>query len=227
MHLVPTIDRLLDQDYLADTLTTFLRTPAEAPLGQNFIDPRSPDVAHFVRDVIQPRVEALGYRDFLHDDDNNLAFLIGGEDFPDHRSEPPTLLLMAYSSSHHGNRMDDPYSGKIESAARYGADEPCAFGRGAGKKGSLAAALAALRIVRDSGATLRGRLVFAVNTEGYSSHGGSEHIFAGLASRGVRPAGAMLCTGTGLRACLGNRGRVDIFVKVIGHETHSSQPTPA
>ncbi len=227
MDLVRTIDRFLDEDYLVETLTTFLRTPAEAPLGQNFVDPRDPDVVHFVRDVIQPRVDAFGFKDFLNDEDNNLAFLIGGggrEGAEKDRSEVPTLLLMAYSSSHHGNRMEDPYSGKIESAARLGVDESCAFGRGAGKKGSLAAALTALKIVHDSGAALRGRLIFAVNTEGYSSHRGSEHIFAGLVTRGLRPVGAVLCTGTGLRACLGNRGRVDILVKVIGHETHSSQP---
>ena len=226
MDLVRTIDRFLDEDYLVDTLTTFLRTPAEAPLGQNFIDPRDPGVVQFVRNVVEPRVNAFGFHDVLNDEDNNLAFVIGGGSAGAERdrSETPALLLMAYSSSHHGNRMEDPYSGKIESAARLGVNEPCAFGRGAGKKGALAAALTALKIVHDSGAALRGRLIFAVNTEGYSSHRGSEHIFAGLVAHGLRPVGTILCTATGLRACLGNRGRVDIFVKVIGRETHSSQP---
>lgn len=217
MDLLQTIDSLLDDRELIDTLTTFLRTPAEAPLGQNFIDPRDPQIVYFVRNVIQPRIEALGSRDFLEDADNNMAFTFGGQ-------ADPTLLVMGYSSSHHGNRMEDPYSGKIESAARYGLDEPCAFGRGAGKKGSLAAALAALKVVRGAGIALRGRLVFAINTEGYSSHRGSDRIFAGLRRHGVAPAGAILCVGTGLRACLGNRGRVDIFVTVRGRETHSSQP---
>ena len=189
MDLVHMVDRLLDQNYLIETLTTFLRTPTEAPLGQNFIDPSDPDVVHFVRDVIQPRIEALGHSDFLNDQDNNLAFLIGGDGSRqggEGLKGKPTLLLMAYSSSHHGNRMKDPYSAKIESAAQYGVVEPCAFGRGAGKKGSLAAALTALKIVHDSGARLRGHLIFAVNTEGHSSHRGSEHIFTGLARKGLR-----------------------------------------
>jgi succinyl-diaminopimelate desuccinylase len=206
-----------DDRFLVDTLTEFLRTPAEAPLGQNFIDPRDPHVALFVRRVIEPRVEALGLKDLLHDDDNNLVFTVGD-------GAGATLLLMGYSSSHHGNRMEDPYSGRIEDASRYGVNELCAFGRGAGKKGSLAAALAALKIVVESGAKLRGRLVFAVNTEGYSSHRGSQRIFDGLDRLGFKPDTALLCVGTGLRACLGNRGRVDVLVTVRGRETHSSQP---
>ena len=212
-----TIAKALDRAYLIETLTTFLRTPADAPLGRNFIDPRDPDVVRFVREVIQPRLEALGYVDVLSDEDNNLLCL--SEARPG-----PTLLLMAYSSSHHGNLMPDPYSGRVESARAYGVDEPCAFGRGAGKKGALAAALSAVKLLRDSGHRPRGRLALALNTEGYSSHRGSERIFQGLKRHGVRPQAAIMCVGTGLRACIGTRGRVDIFVEVVGREAHSSQP---
>jgi acetylornithine deacetylase/succinyl-diaminopimelate desuccinylase-like protein len=212
-----TIERHLDRTYLTDTLRTLLRTPAEAPLGQNFIDPRDPSVVHYVREVIQPRLAALGFVDVLEDEDNNLLCLAGD-------GVGPTLLVMTYSSSHHGNRMPDPYSGKVEWAARYGVDELCTFGRGAGKKGALAAALTALKLIRDSGIRLHGRLALAINTEGYSSHRGSERIFRGLAAEGVRPHGAIMCVGTGLRACIGQRGRADVFVEVIGREAHSSQP---
>jgi acetylornithine deacetylase/succinyl-diaminopimelate desuccinylase-like protein len=153
----------------------------------------------------------------LLDEDNNILCL--SEDRPG-----PILLVMAYSSSHHGNRMPDPYSGRVESARAYGVDEACAFGRGAGKKGALAAVLSALKLLRDLGLPLRGRLAFALNTEGYSSHRGSERIFRGLDRHGVRPHAAIMCVGTGLRACIGERGRVDIFVEVVGREAHSSQP---
>jgi acetylornithine deacetylase/succinyl-diaminopimelate desuccinylase-like protein len=211
------IERHLDRAYLEDTLRTFLRTPAEAPLGQNFLDPQDPSVALYVRGVVQPRLAELGFADLLADEDNNLLCLAGG-------GVGPTLLVMPYSSSHHGNRMADPYSGKVEPATAYGVDELCAFGRGAGKKGALAAALTALKLIQDSGIRLQGRLAFAVNTEGYSSHRGSERIFRGLTAENVRPDGAIMCVGTGLRGCVGQRGRVDIFVDVIGREAHSSQP---
>jgi acetylornithine deacetylase/succinyl-diaminopimelate desuccinylase-like protein len=212
-----TIAHYLDRAYLTETLLTFLRTPAEAPLGQNFIDPRDPDVTHYVRDVIEPRLAALGLTDVLKDEDNNLLCLDGS-------GEGSTLLTMTYTSSHHGNRMADPYGARVERATAYGVDEDCAFGRGAGKKGSLAAVLAALKMIRDSGARLRGRLALAVNTEGYSSHQGSERIFQSLGAMGPMPHGAIMCVGTGLRACIGQRGRVDIFVEVAGREAHSSQP---
>ncbi len=212
-----TIERHLDRVYLEDTLRTFLRTPAEAPLGQNFIAPQDPSIAHYIREVVQPRLAALGFVDVLDDEDNNLLCLAGD-------GVGPTLLVMPYSSSHHGNRMPDPYSGKVEPATAYGVDELCAFGRGAGKKGALAAALTAVKLIQDSGVRLRGRLVLAINTEGYSSHRGSERIFQGLAANDVRPDGAIMCVGTGLRGCIGQRGRVDIFVEVIGREAHSSRP---
>jgi acetylornithine deacetylase/succinyl-diaminopimelate desuccinylase-like protein len=212
------IESHIDRAYLTQTLTTFLQTPSDAPLGQNFIDPRDPLVAHCVRNVIQPRLEALGYTDLLNDEDNNLV-CVGGAD------QEPTLLMMAYSSSHHGNLMPEPYSGKIESGSAYGVDETCAFGRGAGKSGAMAALFAALKLIKDRGIRLRGRLVLAINTEGYSSHRGSTTIFRGLAKAGLRPQAAVLCNGTGLRACIGQRGRVDVFVDVIGRETHSSQPS--
>ena len=210
------LDRALDDAYLLDGLTTFLRTPAEAPLGQNFIDPRDPQVAHFVTEVIKPRVASLEPATLTQDGDNNLVATWGGAG--------PTLLLMTYSSSHHGNLMEDPYSGTIESAARYGVDEVCAFGRGGGKKAALAAALAAVKALRDAALPIRGRLVVAVNTEGYSSTRGSEGVHAALKAARIAPDGAVMCFGTGLRGGIGTRGRVDILVDVIGRETHSSQP---
>jgi acetylornithine deacetylase/succinyl-diaminopimelate desuccinylase-like protein len=216
--LPATIAAQIDHTYLQDTLTTLLQTPSDAPLGQNFIDPRDPSVAHCVRNVIQPRLEALGLTDVMADEDNNLLCLGGG-------AQEPTLLAMAYSSSHHGNRMPDPHSGKIQRASAYGVDELCAFGRGAGKNSAMAALLTALKLFRDEGIDLRGRLAVVINTEGYSSHRGSATVFRGLAAAGVRPQAALMCNGTGLRACIGQRGRVDVFVEVVGRETHSSQPS--
>lgn len=210
------IDERLDDAYLLEALTTFLRTPADAPLGQNFIDPRDPQVAHFVDQIVKPRLAALAPATLTQGDDNNLIAVWG--------RTGPALLLMPYTSSHHGNLMADPYSGAIGSAARHGVNEECAFGRGAGKKAGLAAVLAAVKAFRDAGAAMTGRLVVAVNTEGYSSHRGSEAIYASLDAAGVKPEGAIMCYGTGLRGGIGTRGRVDVLVDVIGRETHSSQP---
>jgi acetylornithine deacetylase/succinyl-diaminopimelate desuccinylase-like protein len=207
-----------DRHVLVENLVAFLRTPAEAPLGQNFIDPQDPAIVHFVRAVIEPRFHALGLRSLVDDLDNNLIFRMG----PDQGR--PVLLLMPYTSSHHGNLMDEPYSGRVAPGAEFGVDEACAFGRGADKKAGLAAALTVAALVQQGRLHLEGQLVMAVNTEGWSSHRGSTAIYAHLRRLGVWPDGAILCTGTGLRAAIGNRGRVDILVQVHGREAHSSQP---
>jgi acetylornithine deacetylase/succinyl-diaminopimelate desuccinylase-like protein len=120
--------------------------------------------------------------------------------------------------------MDEPYAGRVGPGAAFGVNEPCAFGRGVDKKAGLAAALTVAALVQQGRLPLKGRLVIAVNTEGWSSHRGSTAIYAHLRRLGVWPEGAILCTGTGLRAAIGNRGRVDVLVQVHGREAHSSQP---
>jgi acetylornithine deacetylase/succinyl-diaminopimelate desuccinylase-like protein len=207
-----------DRQFLVDNLVAFLRTPAEAPLGQNGIDPRDPAVVHFVREVIEPRFNAVGLKSIVDDPDNNLIFVLGPSE------GGPVLLLMPYTSSHHGNLMADPYSGRVGSGAEFGLDEACAFGRGGDKKAGLAAALSMAALVQQGRLALKGRLVIAVNTEGWSSHRGSAAIYDHLRRLSMWPDGAILCTGTGLRAAIGNRGRVDIFVRVEGREAHTSQP---
>ena len=73
-----------------------------------------------------------------------------------------SLMLMAYAMTHPANRMPNPYAGElIEDAA--GAH---VRGRGVSEqKGSLAAALAAVKTAADR-LPLRGRLVFTVSTAG-------------------------------------------------------------
>jgi acetylornithine deacetylase/succinyl-diaminopimelate desuccinylase-like protein len=210
------MDTYLDDAYLLDTLTTLLRTPAEAPLGQNFIDPRDPQVEHFINTLVRPHLSALAPSQMVQDEDNNVVASWG--------DTGPAFLLMPYSSSHHGNLMSDPYSGAVKPAPEYGVPEVCAFGRGAGKKGALAAVLAAVRAVRRSGVELRGTLAVAVNTEGYSSHRGSEAVYAMLDAARIAPVEAIMCFATGLRGGVGTRGRVDILVDVVGREAHSSVP---
>jgi acetylornithine deacetylase/succinyl-diaminopimelate desuccinylase-like protein len=81
--------------------------------------------------------------------------------------------------------------------------------------------LTVLKLLIEQRVNLRGRLYWAINNEGRSSHACSTAIFEAL---GVVPSFGIVQLGTGLRLSLGNRGRVDINVQVKGKATHSSTP---
>src|SRR5919202_3627179 len=210
------IERHLDADYLTAILVRLLQTPTDVPLGETELAPEDPKLARYVREVVQPELEGLRFDRLVVDASNNLVCRIGA-DVPS-----PSLLLMGYAVAQHANLMQDPYSGRIASGREYGLDEPCAFGQAATQhKGALAAALGGLKLLADSRARLRGQLIFAVNTEGRSSHANSAQILDG---HGVRADQGILALATDNRISLGNRGRVDVNVTVEGKAAHSSQP---
>ena len=215
-ELAGLVRRHLDAAYCTEVLVRLLRTPTDVPLGQTELAPEDPKLARYVREVVRPELERFGFDRVVVDDSNNLVCCIGAD------VASPSLLLMGYAVAQHANLMADPYSGRIASGREYGLDEPCAFGQAATQhKGALAAALGALKLLADSGARLRGQLVFAVNTEGRSSHANSRQILDG---HGVRADQGILAFATGNRVSLGNRGRVDVNVTIEGRAAHSSQP---
>ena len=83
----------------------------------------------------------------------------------------------------------------------------------------MAAAFAAAAGIDAS--ELKTPLWLSVNTEGMSSHAGSERIFRLLQGQ---PEAVVIAVGTNLRVSLGNRGRVDLKVVARGDSFHSSQP---
>src|SRR4051812_18060913 len=210
------IDRYLDEDYLTSILVRLLQTPTDVPLGQTELAPEHSKLVRYVRDVVRPELASWGLGRTVVDDSNNLICQIGTD------AASPSLLLMGYAVAQHGNLMAEPYSGRVTTAAAFGVDEPCAFGQAATQhKGALAAALGALKILADSGARLRGRLMFVVNTEGRSTHANSMQI---IDEHGVRADQGVLLFATDNRISLGNRGRVDVVVTIKGKTTHSGMP---
>ena len=118
--------------------------------------------------------------------------------------------------------MADPFSGRVANAAAYGCDEPAVFGQGVSQnKAHQAVMLAVLKLLQQRVTPLRGRLYWAINNEGRSSHACSEAILAALPDR---PSFGILQIDTGLAISLGNRGRVDVTVRVYGKAAHSSVP---
>jgi acetylornithine deacetylase len=202
---------MADPVRLESILVRLLRTPTGVPSGQTEIAPGDPTVTAAVRDVIRPLVEELGPEELDTDSDGNLVARFG-------RDPDAGALLLVYVVSQHANQMAEPHAGRIVDGAPYGLAGRSVLGQGATQnKGPMAAALEALRDLPG----LNAGVTLAVNTEGQSSHGGSRALIDGLGARG---AWGLVATGTDLRVSVGNRGRVDVRIQVLGDSAHSSQP---
>lgn len=202
-----------DAQPMVDRLLTLLRTSTEVPAGSHEILPGDQRIASAVRQVVLPMIEELGPDDVVIHSDGDLLARFGppGDD---------GLLIQTYIVSQHGNEMDDPLEGHLESGERFGVPGQVAVGQGANQnKGPMAAALSALEM---RPAQLTRPVLLAVNTEGMSSHGGSRRIIDDL---GAAAARAILAFGTDLNVSVGNRGRVDIHIEIPGVSSHSSQPS--
>lgn len=209
--------RDLDRDYLVETLTRLARVPTDVPLGhQTLMEPDDPKLVHYVQEVLRPALLQLGYDDLLDVPRNNLVVRLGRV------ASGRCLLIQNYTPSQHHHFMDDRFSGKIASAAAWGIDEPAVFSQGVSQnKAHQAVMLTVLKLLRESGIRLEGRLYWAINNEARSSHACSEAIIGAL---DAKPDFGILQAGTGLRISLGNRGRVDVLVHVEGKASHSSRP---
>ncbi len=207
----------LDRGYLVDRLSMLARVPTQVPLGyETYMEPDDPLLVHYVQQVLRPEIARLRYTDLLDVARNNLVIGTGtGE-------SDRVLLIQNYTPSHHHNLMADPFSGLVAGARSYGDDRPAVFGQGVSQcKSHQAVMLAVLKLLRDTDVTLRGRLYWAINNEGRSSHACSTAILGALDDH---PSFAILQYETGLALTLGNRGRVDVEVHVRGRATHSSLP---
>jgi acetylornithine deacetylase/succinyl-diaminopimelate desuccinylase-like protein len=209
------IDRHYDEAYVRDLLVRLARVPTDVPLGAFEIDPTDPKIRHFVHDVARPEIERLGLGPVMIDELNNLVVRVGSG------AASPTLLFMAYTVAQHGNDTAPELEGRLMNARAFGLDEESVFGKGTSQgKGGLAAALGALKILRDADVRLRGSLILALNNEAQSSHRCSRRIIDG---HRIRAEHGIVAIGTPTLS-IGNRGRVDIVVTIRGQIAHSSQP---
>jgi acetylornithine deacetylase/succinyl-diaminopimelate desuccinylase-like protein len=207
----------LDRAYLVETLSALAKAPTDVPLGfDTLMAPDDPKLVHYVQEVLRPELVRLGCYDLLDAPGNNLVVRLGtGE-------SGESLLIQNYTPAQHNNLMDEPFSGRVGSATAYGRDEPAVFGQGVSQnKAHQAVMLAVLKLLREAGVALHGRLYWAINNEGRSSHACSEAILATLPEK---PAFGILQLDTGMAISLGNRGRVDVDVHVQGVAAHSSVP---
>jgi acetylornithine deacetylase/succinyl-diaminopimelate desuccinylase-like protein len=201
-----------------ETLSRLARVPTQVPLGYDtLIEPDDPKLVHYVQDVLRPELVHLGVYDLLDVPRNNLVARLGAA------RSGRSLLIMNYTPAQHHQYMADPFSGRVGVAATSQGEEPAVFGQGVSQnKAHQAVMLAVLRLLQQIGEPLQGRLYWAINNEGRSSHACSDAILTALGE--PLPEFAIVQVDTGMALSLGNRGRVDVAVHVRGAATHSSQP---
>ncbi|MCA9880476.1 MAG: M20/M25/M40 family metallo-hydrolase [Thermomicrobiales bacterium] len=210
-------DLAVDRAYLVEMLVRLAQERTDVPLGYDtLMEPDDPKLVHYVQHVMRPELVRLGCYDLIDAPRNNLVVRCGAGE------SGRSLLIQNYTPAQHHNLMDDPFSGKVANAREYGRDEPAVFGQGVSQnKAHQAVMLAVLKLLRPQAGNLRGRLYWAINNEGRSSHACSEAILGVLETR---PELCVIQIGTGLRLSLGNRGRIDVVVHVRGKAVHSSTP---
>ena len=211
------IDDRLDRGYMVTTLSALARVPTDVPLGfDTLMEPDHPKLVHYVQDVVRPELTRLGVYDLVDVPRNQLVARVG------RGTSGRSLLILNYTPTQHHNLMENPFSGHVGSARAYGSPEPAVFGQGVSQnKAHQAVMLAVLKLLVESDVSLGGRLYWAVNNEGRSSHACSEAILEALDEK---PSFGVVQIGTGLKLSMGNRGRVDVDVHVRGKAAHSSAP---
>ena len=214
------LDEFLDESLLVEAMQRFARVPTEVPPGhETLMEPDDPKLVRYVQGVVRPVLEDLRLIEFVDVPRNNLVAVVGSGE------SGRSLLVMNYTPTQHNNLMDDPFSGDIRSAASYGRDELAVFGQGVSQnKAHQAVMVAVLHALEKAGISLRGRLYWAINNEGRSSHACSDAILDALPEL---PEFGVIQIGTGLDISMGNRGRVDVVVHVRGRAAHSSEPENA
>ena len=207
----------LNRHYLVETLSELARVPTDVPLGfETLMEPDDPKLVHYVQDVVRPKLVQIGAYDLIDAGRNNLVARFGSG------TSGKALLIQNYTPAQHNNLMDEPFSGRVANAREYGVDEPCVFGQGVSQnKAHQAVMLSVLNLLIEQGIELRGRLYWAVNNEGRSSHDCSRAVVNALDQQ---PAFSIVQISTGGRISLGNRGRVDVNVHLRGRVAHSSAP---
>lgn len=198
-------------NWLQGVLVELLGADTQVPLNETEIAPGDVRIKAVVDDLLLPHLEEMQPDEIRRHDLGDVAARFGpaGDD---------GLLIQTYIVSQHANLMEGR-AGSVIDGAELGLEGSAALGQGASQnKGPMAAALAA---VRARPGRLDRPVWLAVNTEGRSSHGGSRRILDDL---GVTAAHGIVAFGTDLRVSLGNRGRVDVEVRVKGASSHSSQP---
>ena len=178
-----------------------------------------PLLAEFIRNAVEPRLRKMGITDIRYDKMDNLISTYGAD------TTGKSLMLISNAMNQPQSTMVNAYDGDVVDGAKYELPGEVVLGKGASEqKGTMAAMLHAMETIIASDLPINGQLVFLCCVSGET--GRHDAITSVVEGEGVRADMAIL-GGTSLKLTLGNRGRIDSFVKVKGSPGHSSAPNKA
>ncbi len=206
------IEGLISVDRAKELLIGLVRVPSP----QTGLFEAEPLLREFIVSAVEPRLRAAGIEDLRYDAMGNLISTFGAD------KTGKSLMLIGNAMNQPRSTMTNAYDGDVEDGAKYDLPGEVVLGKGASEqKANLAAMLHAIETVIAGGLPVRGRLVFLCCVSGET--GRHDAIRNVVETEGVR-ADVALLGGTSLLLNLGNRGRIDAFIKVHGAPCHSSKP---
>src|SRR5258706_9369285 len=155
-----TVKKLIEKNLRYDEVRRLLVKLVQTPSPQTERLEAEPQVLALIRDVVKPELERSGLHTAIDEKGNLVASMKG-------RGRSGRLLLLAYAMNAAPSTMQEPYSGAVVDGAKYGLAGECVWGRGAcEQKGSLAAMMAAVKLLGECKAELPADLFFVVSTAG-------------------------------------------------------------
>jgi len=215
MTLRQTLETSISKERAKQLLIDLVRVPS--PQTDKF--EAEPLLADFIRKAVEPRLREMGIGNIRYDGMNNLIATYGAD------TTGKSLMFIGNAMNQPQSTMKNAYDGDVVDGASLGLPGEVVLGKGASEqKANLAAMLHAMETVIASDLPVNGRLVFLCCVSGET--GRHDAIRSVIEGEGVTADIAVL-GGTSLKLTLGNRGRIDSFVKVRGSPGHSSAPARA
>jgi acetylornithine deacetylase/succinyl-diaminopimelate desuccinylase-like protein len=212
MTIKETLEARISRQRAKELLVELVRIPS--PQTDRF--EAEPLLAEFIRKAVEPRLRTMGIGDIRYDGMNNLIATHGAD------RTGRSLMFIGNAMNQPQSTMKNAYDGDVIDGAALDLPGEVVLGKGASEqKANLAAMLHAMETVIAAGLPVNGRLVFLCCVSGET--GRHDAIKSVVEGEGVTADMAVL-GGTSLKLTLGNRGRIDTFIKVRGTPGHSSAP---
>ena len=212
MNFKDIIDKSLTLEKAQDLLVGLVQVPSP----QTELLEAEPLLAEFIRNSVEPRLLRMGFNNIRYDPMHNLI-----ADFGENRTGK-SLMFIGNAMNQPQATMKNAYLGEVVDGEDYGLPGRVVLGKGASEqKANLAAMLLAIESIVENHIPVEGKLIFLCCVSGET--GRHDAIASVIEGQGVRADMALL-GGTSLKITLGNRGRVDSFIRVRGKPCHSSAP---
>ncbi len=212
MDIKDTLEARISKERTKELLVELVKVPS--PQTDKF--EAEPLLGEFIRKAVEPRLREMGIDDIRYDGMNNLIATYGND------QTDKSLMFISNAMNQPQSTMKNAYEGDIVAGAPLKLPGEVVLGKGASEqKANMAAMLHAMETVIASNLPLNGKLIFLCCVSGET--GRHDAIKSVVEGEGVSADMAIL-GGTSLKLTLGNRGRIDTFVKVKGNPGHSSAP---